>query len=410
MATTAWHTLTRFAPRQWLLADGQIITEPVLEQTASGRKIRVQGTTDSVFYGELNALLSRHAHKQAEALGSAILSDVTDYEVTLNAAMDFDPQNVPRAKLHVLGDKRDGTVAWWKFQLPSTPFHVYLVARIDPASSWNRSEAVAVTFTLWMPQVQLPGDAQDLRFTAVTDARFPDFQEGTRWSASDGTLANYYTWMSFLSNRRPGWSSDLLGHWTVYENPRKAVSEYVKIIRSIEQEETIQIPDASTLDKPGWLTLELADTNVNSEFINDMTEYLDTDAVAERILDLYNKMRDEFRSLGVETSERSHDDFTAAIMSGEKGKFSIDVENPASEAGDYDYEHTLSVHLPSGTFVVECNHREPRGEVLERWEEAKTIAALGGEEDELLAFARAVAKKKHRRRTKSVIARRKGAD
>ena len=406
MAATTWHTLTRFAPRQWLLANGTIISEPVLEQTTSGRKVRVQGEKDSVFYGELDNLLARSANEQAAAVGSAVLTEVTDFQDNLHAILGFDPANNARAQLHVLRPEAHETVAWWSFQLPNTPYEAYLVASIHNASMWNRPQATALSFALYMPQVQQPMNAD--RFTRVTGENFPDWHGVVRWHPDDG-LTNYYVWETFFDKNKPNWDAKLLRHWEVFEGPRLAVQQLLKIVRSIEQEEVLQVPNAGDLAHPSWLTLELTGSNVNSEFTTDMVEYLDTDAAAERILDLYDKIRNELRYLGILTNEKNQEEFIAAVMSGDKAKFSMEITNPLTEGG-YDTEHTLSVHLPTGTFVVECNHREPKNQILEEWEQARTIAALGGEEDELLAYARAYAKKNHKRRSKTIIKARKGND
>jgi hypothetical protein len=61
----------------------------------------------------------------------------------------------------------------------------------------------------------------------------------------------------------------------------------------------------------------------------------------------------------------------------------------------------LSVHLPTGTFIVECTHGDvDKNVVAEKWEEALTMASLTGEEDTLLAYAREYAKKHNATRTK----------
>lgn len=413
MAGTAWHVLTRYAPRQWLLADGTTITEPTLEQTSSGRKVRIQGAKESVFYGALDEHLNRWAIQNASDIGTRVLSEVTDYEANLWLTAGIDPKVERSVKLHTMQEGGgNSTQAWWRFELPGTPYQVLLVAQMQNAGRWNAPNGMNTQVTLYMPSAQLSrlNSPNVLTFRGVQDYQYSDLLESIRYSDDSGL--NYTHWINFMSSETPNWDSRLLNSWSYTEGPHQAVAKLLKAARSIESEGTIQVPDFSDPSTPAWLTLELLDTNINSQFITDMVEYLDTDSTAEQILDLYKQMQDKFRQLGVATDDKTTDDFAAAIVSGDKGKLSMRISNPADlDYAGQDHTHSLSVHLPTGSFIVECFHRHlDKQDVLDSWDAAKTVAALGGEEDVFLAYAREFAKKAHKGRTKQIIANRKGND
>ena len=94
----------------------------------------------------------------------------------------------------------------------------------------------------------------------------------------------------------------------------------------------------------------------------------------------------------------------AALLSGDKASLGVRVFNLAETNHNVDNAHKLSVHLPTGTFVVECNHQAvDHNEVAEKWEEALTMASLTGREDALLAYATAYAKDHAKKRTQTII-------
>lgn len=396
---TQWSTLTRTNPRSWLLSNGEVVTEPTLEETPSGRKVRIAGTTESVYESDLERLLTSAAHRIASDRNSRVFLELTYNKYNETSALNWH-QGVPKGQLHLVHspqDKSATTTCWWRFKSSNTPFEVVLTVQLGGGYSRNDPAAMSVTTTLVMPTMRNWNhhDTNTVYVSMCDDS----------WTEVVRSQADEYRWREFVRDNQPGWDTSTLGGNT--HNQRQAIEAFLKKVRYFESLDTLDVLDVRDPDTPAWMSMELYETNVNDNLISELVEYLDGGPSVEKALEIYQQLVDTLKSIGVHVGPVSSNDFMAALVAGHKGALNMKVTNLAGENFTPDHTHHLSAHLPSGTFVVECEQMSvDQDTVADRWEEAKTIAALTGEEDELLAYAREYAKTASKRRTEQILAER----
>lgn len=388
--------MTRMQVTQWLLANGEVITEPALEMTASGRKVRVAGTTDSVYYGELHGLLTRAAETVAAQRGTTVWMELPYDVPKLVRTVAGIPDT--QVKLHLVHDPTNAyakTVTWWRFKDANSPFEVLLVATMWPRRGDLTSQEVDISLAV---PIRRYGYSEEMEVCTTRTATFSELNDNSM-SRTD----HYYVWQEFLRDHEPDWPSNLLEHKT-HSYARPAVTQYLKALQAFEELESIQVPDFSNPEKPGYMTLDLYDTNVNAELLSDLAEYLDGAPTIEQAAQLYQQMLDTLRSVGISVGKKSENDFMAAMLAGDSEVLNMQVQRLAEQGMSLDRHHRLSTHLPSGTFIVECDHAmTDRNQVAEKWEEAVTMASLTGQEDDLLAYAKAYAADRIKQRTKTIL-------
>lgn len=392
MSGTVWTPLSRFEPRSWLLSDGSIISEPPLEQSGSGRRVRVAGQNDtSTYSNDLDAMLTKAAFTAANRRGTSILLELTRGLKNMTAnALGFDPGAHPSAILGPVHDpenRRNTTYCWWKFRHPDIPqFEAYVTITMRGDLQLNYDRKIAV----WMPVRNYRWDTTNTSVAEVNSGFFGNVTEHLH--SHDES-----EWDRWLEQNRPNWIDLNLGS-TRTGGARAAVKDLLASVRKVEEFDRLEVPDFRDVDSPSLVALELAATNVNGQFISDMTEYLDGTPHVERALQHYQDLMQMLRSMGmdVQAPDTVDNDLAAAMLAGQTGVLNLKVVNPVNpEEGrefDIDHEHSVSLHLPTGSFLVDCHVRpsDPE-EIDQKWQEAKTIARLTGEEDELLAYARAYA-------------------
>lgn len=392
--------MTRMEPKQWLLGTGEVATEPPLEMTSSGRKVRVAGTKTSVFNNDLDNLLATAVKQIADDKKTHVWLDLSHLSDRVNAHLGFDPAST-RCKLHLVHDPSNTsgqTTCWWRFKDPHTPFEVYVTARMVAASRHGSVNAQNLWVHAAVPHRTYYDDATT-DINNVDNAAFSQVVGYTTRLSPD----TMYKWQEFIRDNPAPWS-DVLQSAKIHQHARAGVTEFLKVVRMMEDLDSIQVPDYSDPYNPSWRTLELYGTNVNAELVNDLTEYLDGAPTIEQAAELYQQMLDTLRSVGIAVSGKAANDFMAALLAGEKSTLNMQVFNLAEEHQQVDNDHKLSVHLPTGTFIVECSHQEvDKNKVAEKWEEERMIAQLTGEEPTLLAYARAYASNNTTRRTKGIL-------
>ena len=403
MASTAWIPMTRMEKKSWLLGNGEIVTEPPLEMTPTGRKVRVAGTKESVYQAGIDDLLAEAARKIAEHKQTNVWLDVTTPpKVVIERRLSFLPSST-KAELHLIhapGEQSGRTICWWRFKDPNSPFEAIIHATLYNGGSSYRPDPTVkhLQVELYMASRNYYGPQVD---AYATDSSFSSII--SMIANQDNDL--YYKWTEFVRDNQPETSVSRLGTNRTLSNPRLAVSEMLKVVREIEEIDKIQVPNLGDLDNPSWLNLELYETNVNAEILSDLTEYLDGAPTVEKAAAIYRDLLETLRSIGIPIQAKNDNDFLAALLAGDKSSLSIEVQALAGADGwASDQDHKLSLHLPTGTFIVECSSREvDHNQVAEKWEEAKTLASLTGEEDELLAYARKYAESHNSNRTKQIL-------
>lgn len=405
MSGTSWSTLIRTQPRQWLLTDGSVISEPRLEVSGSNRRVRVAGRNDtSTYSNDLHSLLTRAANDAAAQRGLQILLETTyDLKLLYRSALGFDPGGIPSALLGPVHDpenRGNTTYCWWKFRHPDIPqLEAYVTVTMRGLGNLNYVRSAK----LWMPVRSYYSSETDTRIVETNGAYL-----GNITQRLDSTRES--EWDQWIEQNLPSWKDSLTLGESTTGGARAAVKDLIKVVRAVEQHDSLELPDFTDIDNPSYAKFDLVASNVNGQFMSDMAEYLDGETAVNQALEHYQSLLSMLRSMGVEVQapDSATNDFSAAMLSGQNGSLNMAVRNPIRpEKGrefEVDHEHTLSVHLPTGTFLVECSvqPQDPE-EIDQKWREAKTIARLTGEEDELLAYARQYAASQRTGQAQSII-------
>lgn len=404
MAATVWMPMTRMEPKSWLLGNGEVVTEPALEMTGTGRKVRVAGTTTSVFAHELDTLLSRAVKAVAQDKGTHIWLDLTGgvREQIRNDSFDT---AAARAKLHLVHDPTNANAAtdlWWRFKDVNTPFEVLLWVRMTNYRHSGVVNGQSISTRLMFPSRTYFGDVATPAVYGIADNKFSTAISQLGYINNDLVVQ----WNQYLRDNPADWAGSAENHLGAFnhQHARAGVTALLKIVRDFEDLDEIRVPDLGDPYSPSYRALKLDDTNVNAELLSDLTEYLDGAPTIEQAAELYQQMLETLRSVGITVQGKSPNDFLSALLAGEKATLNMQVFNLAEEAQRVDHDHKLSVHLPTGAFIVECSHNNgDKNVVAEKWDEARTMASLTGEEDTLLAYARGYAAEHNARRTKEIL-------
>lgn len=395
MATT-WSPVTNFQKKQWLLTDGSVVTEPDIEESGSGRMIRFPGTDLKGYRSEHVSLLRAAVNRVAEARSERLplpeqVKVWMRYDGMAEAhrgKVGFDPKDV-KANLHVSTPGVDKTILWWVFRHPTLPIEATVVIR-----GMNHQVAAAMV----APDTD-PHPAHGRTILQVHNHGFGPYIDPLNSDEQD-ILREY------IRDNPAEWA-DVLGSRS-FTNEHDMLKEMLRMVRHMEDFDTIQIPDSRRIaeGEPAWLDLELYDTNVNGSFIADLTDVLENGPSFEEAARMYEEFRTYVRKLGLVFDTKTPDSFQRALAGDEKEFYApISMGGMLSEP---DTHHKMFVHLPTGTFVVECDLRVDHNAVAAQWDEARTIASITGEEPALLAFARETARREQAERTDR-IARERGA-
>jgi hypothetical protein len=393
--TTVWHTRINAEPRQWLLENGEILTEPTMEQSGSGVKVRIAAMPSlSAYAKDADALITRAVRTIADRKQTAVWMGLHGSDGARNAALGFNPDET-RADLFLHNPAKRATIAWWRFRHPTLPIEAVVALKAYHVNHNQPAQGQLITGTLSMP---------------VTN----DYQLASSWRTTKTAMLNPIVpseagaEREFVRDNQPEWLSEgILGdHRCASET--EMVRQLLDLVRRGEGLETIEVPDQRQTTDLGWLELELYETNVNSEFIADLVDYLDGSASVAEALRIYEDLRRCMRGLGIYLAESNESDFNRGLIGGEDRFVTVGVgmahEDLSVNEKGLDHNHRLKMHLPSGTFIVDCDVKDTdKGEAVTRWEEAMTIASITGEEDVLVEFARAVAADKRKNRAKTIL-------
>jgi len=402
MGSTTWFPrIAPDKPKQWLLANGEIVNEPPLEMTTTGRKVRVAGTDVSAYARDMDDLVLRAVQQFATRKQTSVWMPLHDATRAMEDAAGFEPATT-KAELYVLkkglGER---TIAWWRFKHPALPIEAILSVTAGRVHTWSVSSQHEVQADLVAPN------------TAPTQAMVAEFVKEV-----DGYLSRqvnrlngqaHSTAREFVRDRPPTtWDPQTLLGRQAFGSERLMVEALLAKVRGCEEIESIQIPDLRDPDHPAWLELELYETNVNANFLSDLTEYLEGTPTVTEALRIYKELQECLRGIGLVLDDRSENDFQRGLLSDEPAGVTVQLSPPHDVDGKLDHAHTLRMHLPTGTFVVDCSATINHNEVAEQWEEARVVASLSGEENTLLAFARESAKRDHEQRARTIIKERRG--
>lgn len=405
---TTWHPRTTVQPKSWLLANGEIVTEPALEETASGRKIRIPGTTRSVFAKEVDDLIYLGVQNIAAGKQTHVWMPLNDKQRRVIERGDYgNALDNRKPALHLLtaGGQTYGsgksTLVWWRYRHATLPIEALLIVRMLPAyHGYGRTVTSnqVVSTTLYMPSTS-PAQAESITYLSSNQAGMDDFVVGDRTAR--------LRFSEFVRDSKPNWFGDF--HPTEETLPdRAAVKWMIHEIEAIDSFIEIDVPDLRDATKPAWLRLDLQDSNVTAEFVQSLKDFLDGDSVIEEVKKHWDEIVRLFKTSGLVLEEKDEASFATALAGGEP--VTIQVASPPQEVGNgYDHAHSVTLHLPSGTVIVNCTNanKASRNEIAEKWEESLVMASLTGKQDQLLAYAERFVETTHERRSKQILNERK---
>lgn len=403
MATT-WSPMTQLDRKQWLLTNGEVVTEPDLETTTTGRKVRVAGNPDlSVFAKDLDRLLNKAVERVAQSKQTSIWMPLAQNKTSEGRMIGAYHQPGP-ARLHLIhhpSQRHAITSAWWRFKHPTLPVEALLMVTLQDKSNYDRTVTTQELYSRLIMPVQSTvlnvGDRTHAQHYVEAD---PTYNGTDAWF---GVYDDRLKWRTFVRDNPPTWPADLLST-DRYAGERVAVQALLKKIQVAEGLQTIQIPDLRDPQNPAWLDLELFDTNVNAAFVEEVKDYLDGSPSIEVAARLYEELRTVMRRVGVVMDAKDNNSFQAALATGNKKPLLVDLGFPAEVGHGHDTAHRLRLDLTTGTFIVECDlHGEERDEIAQKWEEAMLVAKMTGEEDTLLAYARRYAEGAGKRRADQIL-------
>lgn len=395
MSKTLWYPFPVNKPRSWLLGNGEVVTEPMLEQSGSGQKLRVVGTETSAYARDMDTIILAAVQETARAKNTYVWQPLHERTEKMFNVADIDlSERTDDLYLLRPGDdvnQKGDTTLWWTFRHPEFPAIEALLVLHATSTGGGHYNHVKVV----LPDTRIV----NLMETEPVVEEVEGMYNAWYYRLSGPEDSEYRSWA--VGNPPPSeWSIGLLGgtHWTT---ERQVVQRLLKLVDVIDGLATIEIPDMRDFDDIQWMELELDQTNYNSAFRQSLSDYLSGSTAVEQAVQTYNDLRGAMRSLGIMMGPLDENDFQRALLEGEDSALRVEIEPLAEEEHP---AHTLRVHLASGTFSLTCPVRHaPPDEVAHEWEKLHTIAALTGEEPALLAFAKEYGRTKDDKRARKVM-------
>lgn len=405
MATTWSPRTTLFDERRsWLLANGEIVQEPLLEETSTGLKVRVAGTNQSRYSRDTDDLIRETIRTLAARKRTHVWMPLANMRRSIINNIGFDPDQAPAPELHILKadtNVTNRTTVWWRFKHSTLPIEAVLVIDAGPTNKWSQAQQVARSLTL--PHMVADDVNMLTQVVKETSHNFAATQNAHYSVTPDQRV----TVREFIRDNPVQWTK-ILGS-DGFTDERAMVQTMLTRIREADDLTSIQVPDLRDPSKPAWLDLDLDATNLNSTLSQDLQEYLEGAPSVTEALRLYQELRQALRAIGVVMFDVTENDFQRALLNGDHSGLTVGLSTPNEVGGELDHNHTLTMHLVSGTFIVNCAIAQQDG-IADRWDEALTMASLTGEEDVLLAYARESVRRDSEKRATKIIKERKPRD
>lgn len=391
MATT-YIPLPRRTKMKWLLKDGRIAEEPPLEQSESGRRVRVMGTTTSVYQKDLDDLVYRSVRKAAMEMGTEIWMRVeNDDPVQELDDIMGSPQRITSPHF-VNGSRSRISVVSWTFRHETLPIGARITVKMEkPWGSYgyrNSNSTESVTVKVTFPSTH-PDDGHSREWIeASKESEFTFSRHG-------GDAQQQQNFVDWMRENKPEWF-DVLGK-TGYQNERAAAAGVARLVRDLESLDEVSIPDLRDPTEPSWLALKLHSTSYSREFAESLVDFINGQPVVEQIQEHWSAIVDLLRRAGIVVEELVESDFHA-MLQGEKERVNVTTRNIAApdEEGGKDNKHVVGFNLATGTITVACEHRDAAPEAIAtEYEIARIKAEAKGELDAFLGYQANILNSQH---------------
>lgn len=416
---TTWNPAPWLSDQTWLLTDNSVVKTPPVEASGSGRRVRIQGHTESHPASQLQEVLRDAIRTVANKRGAepwVQVGDSPDDNLSYhgNAAPNFasTPDFTQGSKFHLAdaGDGRNGRHS-------------------DIAFEFVSEECPTITAIVWM-SMHVDYSNDHILNSAITYRRMhpanPSLGVYDSWTGQDWwTPFGYYdndpeveAAREFLRGIKP--IGDIVLPSRDYrKNSRAMVTEVIILARKLMDVETIQIPVWREARTPTLMTFRATGrTTLNQQLYQELLDHVQTSATIERIKQNVQQVVKDMRSLGIvdakayrtsaaqvqfmETVNRAFGEDLVCHMI---PVTTTDDDEEAPEGHVHvevveDHSHTVSIDFKSGTLVVHCGADT---QVLDAWNFERTKAELTGELDAFLGFARKQTQKRARGRVAKIV-------
>ena len=347
----------------WLLEDGRIVEGPELEVSGSGRKVRIKGRQDtSVFRKDRDSIIQMAVEDIASRHGTDILTCLNR-----SRAISNDESSLPEASLKV--DEIGGIENFsciWRFQHHTLP----LTAKI---------------------RVELRRIGR--RYVVDSNLEFDEISKLSRHSPHKG----YHRGVWEIDQPVRRWGDE--AHFVREEldkanfadyfesvscrNQHDAITRIRNHINRFEEWSSIQIPDLRDFNNVRWIELQLRDSNINGKLLSDITDFVDSKALVDRISEKYQELRAMLRHLGIVANDLNPDDFQSAVSIDPDALLQVEITEDGNPG-----QHSVYLHLHTGTLSVQCNANtaDADNDAADSWNLARFEAEMRGELDSFLNF------------------------
>lgn len=365
--------------RKWLMTDGSVQEEPLIEQSPSGRRVRVAGTTRS------------YPAKLHEALAANSLTTVSGHKVF--ALLDsHESWSRGEALPHYPFVEKDrfeqGTVEYTSL-LRCVEHPELFLGRTLSASfhhGWGHTPRGSIHLSYWGSKLALhvehaQGYDPVLSLEDMSD-RLNRFRlAGRNDLPKEG-------WVTNTSSTRETMA-------VIYSTLRKWREE---------EETLVEIPNLAT-SKGTW-RFETISTDVTPDLLDGIAAVIEGAEDIKEAARLYKELRKVLSRSGLFLAHKREGSF-ARLISGDAEGMPVAIRNndegrsvpEYGRAGLDDKSHELWVDLLTGDVSIHCGLMDTTNAnttriASEAWEEARTIASITGQEQDLMKLAHEIGKRK----------------
>lgn len=333
MAASSWTRapdLGDTARQTWLLANGDTITSPYLEQSPAGARVRIEGSTGSHGRSRASSLIYDWCYNEASSRGTHLwFVKRADPVADLLAHFSIDRKAEPDLAAN------SNITLYWAFK--KDDIAVVLFTRLTTSTYYRREELYTVEHGIihFAPANRVALGGQSLG-------------GGVRDATRTGL--------------------------------RPAVKALATNIGQLNSRDTFQYSgDQKKFD------LELVETNYTGPVVQKISELVNLAPAVQKVGKALDDLRGALRLAGIVMGTPSETSLYKFLCNQQDD---VVATLRPTEVED-DSLHAVHFSLPNGMISVTCGHtRQVRTEVAQAWESARFIASLKGEEEQFLAFAR----------------------
>lgn len=400
--STQYHPLLRHSKLKWLLSDGRIVEEPHLEESESGRRVRVMGTTKSVYPKDLNDLIFRSVQQTATKLDERIWMRIVNDDPIQELDNEFGAAT-KAGKPHFMTEAASrmgrSSEVTWTFRHETLPIAARITVYMEqPYRGYRQQPSTEQNVTV---KVNFPSTHPD-------DAHHRVWVEASReseftFSEHGGEVQQQQNYIDWLRDNRPEWL-DVLGSDT-FGNEREAAAGVARIVRELEEFDEVCIPDLRDPAEPSWLTLKLHSTSYSRDFGESLVDFINGQPIVEQISEHWSAIVNLLRRSGIVVSDLE-DSELHSLLAGTTDSVKVTTRNVSApnEQGGSDPQHVVGFNLATGTITVACSHRDATPEATAtEYEIARIKAEARGELDSFLGFQANIMNGQHESRFKRTV-------